>query len=83
MGAAQAAEITNDDTMAAGKIDLIIGLLLGTFDRVTNSAQLVPFLDARGEEPLVNCFGYRVSQCLAIHGFREHGRSGNHVVNAF
>jgi hypothetical protein len=30
-GNAQAAEITNDDTMVAGKIDLIIGLLLRTF----------------------------------------------------
>ena len=28
IGAAQAAEINNDDTMVAGKIDLITGLLL-------------------------------------------------------
>jgi hypothetical protein len=30
IGAAQAAEITNDDKMVAGKIDLITGLLLRT-----------------------------------------------------
>ena len=31
----------------------------------------------------VNCFGDRVSQCVAIHRLREHRRSGNHVVNPF
>ena len=31
----------------------------------------------------VNCFGDRVSQCVAIHGLREHRRSWNHVVNPF
>ena len=48
IGAAQAAEITNEDRIVAGKIDLNTGLLLRTFDGVRNSTKLVRFLGAKG-----------------------------------
>ena len=48
IGAAQAAEIINEDRMVAGKIDRNTGLLLRPFDRVRNSTQLLRFLDAKG-----------------------------------